>query len=516
MKTLESLFNSVNSFFDFIVPISDFMWNFPTNFEWYSSIPILGNFAFSILLLMGTGVYFTFATKFVQVRRFKTGLKAIIRKKTGDIGVSPFAAFLLSSAMRIGPGNIIGVTSAVSVGGPGAIFWMWMSAFFGMSIAFSEAVLAQLFKEKKDKQFVGGLPFYGKKIFGNKYWVGVVLSTIFMIYALFNLPGQTFNLYTSLGSVAENLTGQTYDRQSIVYYVIGIVIIISVALTVFGGIKGVTRVTDKLVPVMAVIYAFIVISIIGINFKLIPYFFVSVFKGAFTPQAIFGGTFGICLAQGVKRGLMSNEAGQGTITMAAAISENQHPCEQGFIQAIGVFLDTMIICTMTGFLIVMASVWNGEAGVVWEAIRDSKITVYTASVAHLVPGVGLDNIINSILSLCYAMFAFTTLIGLVLFAEISANCITRDNKFIIAIRALGAILFVPFGVLSVLAGLELGNVWYISDMVNIMVVFANVPILIVGRKIILKALNHYDNIYDKTNGKKFVSKDIGIETEYWK
>jgi len=180
MKTLESLFNSVNSFFDFIVPISDFMWNFPTNFKWYSNIPVLGNFAFSILLLIGTGVYFTFATKFVQVRRFKTGLKAIIRKKTGDIGVSPFAAFLLSSAMRIGPGNIIGVTSAVSVGGPGAIFWMWMSAFFGMSIAFSEAVLAQLFKEKKDKQFVGGLPFYGKKIFGNRYWVGVVLSTIFI------------------------------------------------------------------------------------------------------------------------------------------------------------------------------------------------------------------------------------------------------------------------------------------------------------------------------------------------
>lgn len=509
---MEQLFSSVNSFFDFIVPISDFMWNFPTNFKWYANIPILGNFAFSILLLVGTGIYFTFKTKFVQVRRFKTGLKTIIKKKSGDIGVSPFAAFLLSSAMRIGPGNIIGVTYAVSVGGPGAIFWMWVSAFFGMSIAFSEAVLAQLFKERKDKEFVGGLPFYGRKIFGNRYWVGVLLSTIFIIYALFNLPGQTFNLYTSLGSVAENLTGQTFGRQSIVYYVIGIAIILSVALTVFKGLRGVTRVTDKLVPIMAIVYAGIIITLICINFKLIPYFFVSVFKGAFTPEAIFGGGFGICLAQGVKRGLMSNEAGQGTITMAAAISENDHPCEQGFIQAIGVFLDTMIICTMTGFVIVMASVWNGEAGVVWDVIKESKLSIYTASVAYLVPGVALDNAVNSILSLCYAMFAFTTLIGLVLFAEISVNCITRDKKAIMAIRGLGAIVFVPFGVLSVLAGLELGNVWYISDMVNIMVVFSNVPILIVGRHIILKTLNHYEN----SNGEKFVSKDIGIETEYWK
>jgi AGCS family alanine or glycine:cation symporter len=198
--------------------------------------------------------------------------------------------------------------------------------------------------------------------------------------------------------------------------------------------------------------------------------------------------------------------------MAAAISENDHPCEQGFIQAIGVFLDTMIICTMTGFVIVMASVWNGEAGVVWDVIKESKLSIYTASVAHLVPGVSLDNAVNSILSLCYAMFAFTTLIGLVLFAEISVNCITRDKKAIMAIRGLGAIVFVPFGVLSVLAGLELGNVWYISDMVNIMVVYSNVPILIVGRHIILKTLNHYEH----SNGEKFVSKDIGIETEYWK
>lgn len=509
---MENLFNSVNSFFEFIVPIADFMWDFPTNFEWYANIPILGKFTFALLLLLGSGIYFTFKTRFIQCRKFKTGMHILARKKSIDTGVSPLAAFLLSSAMRVGPGNIMGVTGAISVGGPGAVFWMWVSAFFGMSLAFAEAVLAQLFKEKKDDEFIGGLPFYGRKIFGNRYWIGVILSVIFIIYALFNVPSQTFHLFTSLGSVAENVFNQGFDRQSAVYYIIALLIFVSVALTIFGGIKGVTRVTDKLVPVMALIYTGIILVIIVLNFNLIPYFFKEVFIGAFTPQAIFGGAFGVALSQGIKRGLMSNEAGQGTITMAAAISDTDHPCEQGFIQAIGVFLDTMIICTMTAFIIVMASVWNGEAGVAWETISQSKLTLYLTSVSHLVPGTSFDTIVNIILSLCYGLFAFTTLIGMILFAEISANSITKDKRFIQIIRSLGAFFFVPFGILSVLAGLELGNVWYISDLVNIMVVFANVPILLVGRKFIFKTLKHYDD----TNGGKFISKDIGIDTPFWK
>lgn len=509
---MQNLFDSINSLFEFIVPIADFMWEFPTNLEWYANIPILGEFTFALLLLLGSGIYFTFKTGFVQCRKFKTGIHILARKKSIDTGVSPLAAFLLSSAMRVGPGNIMGVTGAISVGGPGAVFWMWISAFFGMSLAFAEAVIAQLFKEKKEDNFIGGLPFYGQKIFGNKYWVGVFLSIIFIIYALFNVPSQTFHLFTSLGSVAEGLFNQSFDRQSILYYGIGIFIFISVAFTIFGGIKGVTKVTDKIVPIMALIYTGIVLMIILLNIDLVPYFFKEVFKGAFTPQAIFGGAFGVALSQGIKRGLMSNEAGQGTITMAAAISETEHPCEQGFIQAIGVFLDTMVICTMTAFLVVMASIWNVDGGVSWELLSQSKLTLYLTSVSHLVPGTRFDTIVNIILSLCYGMFAFTTLVGMILFAEISANNITRDTRFIQVIRCLGALFFVPFGIFSVLAGLELSNVWYISDLVNIMVVFANVPILLAGRHYIFKTLKHYD----QTNGGKFISKDIGIDTPFWK
>lgn len=509
---MNEVFTSINKFFEFIVPIADFLWDFPTNFEWYANIPILGKFTFAILILMGSGIFFTFKTGFVQCSRFSKGIRILIEKKASDTGVSPLAAFLLSSAMRVGPGNIMGVTGAVSVGGPGALFWMWVSAFFGMSIAFAEAVLAQLFKEKEGNEFIGGLPFYGKKIYGDKRWIGILLSWIFIIYALFSIPGQTFHMFTALGSVAETVAGTTLDRQSVVYYAIAIILIISVVATVFGGLKRVTAVTDIMVPIMAIVYTGVILTLIIINLPLIPYFFKAVFGGAFKPDAIFGGTFGVALAQGIKRGLMSNEAGQGTITMAAAVADNDHPCDQGFVQAIGVFLDTMIICTMTGFVVVMAHVWTGDAGVSWDTIKDAKLVVYLTSIQHLVPGTAMDSVVKIIVSLCYGLFAFTTLIGLILFAEISGNFISRSRRFITGIRIAGSLFFVPFGALTVLAGLELGNLWYISDFVNIMVVYANVPILLLGSNIIFKVLDHYN----KGNGERFVSEEIGIETEYWK
>lgn len=504
---MNTIFEAINSFFTFIVPIADFMWDFPTNFDWYANIPVLGKFTFAILLLVGSGIYFTYKTGFVQVSRFGEGLRIMMTKKAGELGVSPFAAFMLSSAMRVGAGNIMGVTGAISVGGPGAMFWMWVSAFFGMATAFMEATLAQIFKEKGPREFVGGLPFYGQKILGDKRIVGVALSIIFIIYALFSVPGQIFHIFTALGSVVETAMGTSYDRSSGVYMALGLFVILSTSAIIFGGLRRVVKVTDIMVPIMAVIYSLVVLILVLLNLPLIPYFFKAVFAGAFSPEAIFGGGFGVALAQGIKRGLMSNEAGQGTITMAAAVCENDHPCEQGFIQAIGVFMDTMIICSMTGFMVVMAQVWTGNAGVAWETIRDSKIDVFLTSVQHLVPGTSMDAFVTIVVSLCYAMFAFTSLLGLILFAEISGNLITQDKRFIFGIRAAGALVLAPFGALSVLAGLELGNLWYISDFVNIMVVYANVPILLVGAPIVFKALEHYK----RTGGARFVASEIGLQ-----
>lgn len=507
---MKAIFDAINHIFEFIVPTADFLWEFPANFEWYKQIPILGNFSLAIILLIGSGIFFTMKTGFIQITQFKKGIRILTQKKSSDIGISPLAAFFLSSAMRVGPGNIVGVTGAISVGGPGALFWMWVSAFFGMSTAYMEAVLAQIFKEKKEDEFVGGLPFYGKAILGNKAFVGVILSGIFILYAFFCIPAQAFNVFSSVGQIASLTTGKVYQTESPLYYVIAIVLIIVTAIIAFGGIKKVTKVTDKVVPVMAVIYCVTIIVLIIINFRTIPYFFKAVFGGAFNPQAIFGGALGTVLAQGVKRGLMSNEAGQGTITMSAAASNAKHPCEQGCVQAIGVFLDTFVICTLTGFIIVMAHVWTGD-GAVWETLSTQKLPLFLASLETLTPGASFDKITNFIITVCYGLFAYTTLIGMIIFAEIAANRISRSKVFITVIRMIGALVFVPFGAFSLIAGLELGNLWYISDLGNIIIVYANLPILFIGAKYAFRATNHFK----KQDNTPFNSQVIGMKLEYW-
>ena len=168
---MQDLFVSINGVFSFIGPVSDFLWDFPTNFEWYSSIPLIGEISLAVIVLLGSGIFFSFKLGFMQVTYFKKGIKTMTTKRSIDTGISPLAAFLLSSAMRVGLGSRLVVTGAIAVGGPGALFWMWVSAFFGMAVAYMEAVLAQIFKEKKDDEFVGGLPFYGRKLIGNKVWV---------------------------------------------------------------------------------------------------------------------------------------------------------------------------------------------------------------------------------------------------------------------------------------------------------------------------------------------------------
>jgi len=161
---MEQIIQAINNFFGFVIPISDFFWEFPTNFSWYKNLPVIGNFSLAIILLVGSGIYFSFRTGFIQVTHFKKGITLLAKKKSEETGISSLASFLLSSAMRVGPGNILGVTGAIAVGGPGALFWMWISAFFGMATAYTEAVLSQIFKEKKNDEFVGGLPFYGKRL----------------------------------------------------------------------------------------------------------------------------------------------------------------------------------------------------------------------------------------------------------------------------------------------------------------------------------------------------------------
>ncbi|MDO4276357.1 MAG: amino acid carrier protein [Eubacteriales bacterium] len=506
---MESVFEAVNSVFSFIGPLSDFLWDFPTNIEWYRNIPLLGNFSFAIILLLGSGIFFSFKLGFMQVTHFKKGIHVLTEERAVETGISPLAAFFLSSAMRVGPGNIIGVTGAIAVGGPGALFWMWISAFFGMAVAYMEGVLAQIFKEKKEDEFVGGLPFYGRKLLGNKVWIGIFLSILYILYALCCLPAQGFNVVSSVGRMAEIVTGTSIVSNSVFYYVVGALIIILTAVIAFGGIRKVTKWTDKMVPVMAVLYIAVVFILIILNLGRIPYFFQTVFGGAFKPEAFFGGVFGTVLAQGVKRGLMSNEAGQGTITMSAAAADAKHPCEQGMIASIGVFLDTIVICTLTGFVVVMAHCWTGAESEAWAAL--DKLPKFTESIAVLTPGTAFNAVMTFLVTLCFCLFAFTCLLGMISFSEIAANRIRKDRLCINIVRCI-ALFVAAFGILCNIAGLELGNLWAFSDLGNILIVFFNVPIVYVGAKYVFRATRHYK----KNDGTPFTSKIIGrSDCQFW-
>ncbi len=505
---MEQIFDSINYFFRFITPISDFFWDFPTNLDWYARIPVLGDFSLAIILLVGSGIFFTFKTGFIQITHFGKGIKLLTSRKKAETGISSLAAFFLSSAMRVGPGNILGVTGAIAVGGPGALFWMWVSAFFGMATAYVEAVLSQIFKEKKGDEFVGGLPFYGKKLLGNKVWAGIALSLMYIIYAMCCLPAQGFNVVSSIGQMAEIVTGKTLATTSVFYYVVAILLIILTTIVVFSGIRKITKVTDKMVPVMAVVYVVTVLILIILNLDKLPYFFTAVFGGAFTTEAVFGGTFGTVLTQGVKRGLMSNEAGQGTITMAAGAADCEHPCEQGIVQSIGVFLDTMVICTLTGFVVVMANLWNGADSAGWFAM--DRLPKFLASAAELTPGTALNSVIMFLITFCFCLFAYTCLIGMISFSEIAANRISRKRSFLNGVRILG-LFITAFGILCSMAGLDLGNLWAISDLGNILIVFANIPLLYLGAGYVFKATKHFK----KKDGSAFGSDVIGTECEYW-
>ncbi len=504
---METILNVITAVCGKIQVVSDLFWDFPTNFDWYANIPILGNFSLAIILLIGSGIYFSIRLRFIQVRKFKRGIE-VLKTSKAKTGISPLASFFLSTAMRVGPGNILGVTGAVSVGGPGALLWMWISAFFGMSTAFVESTLSQIFKERKDDEYVGGMAFYGRRLLKNSAIVGVVLSLMYIIYALLCFPAQGFNTVSAMGQIASIISGTELPTTHAIYWIGFVVVIIATVSVSFGGTKKISKVTDVLVPIMAIVYVLTVLILIVINFDRIPWFFYAVFTEAFKPEAVFGGAFGIALMQGVKRGLMSNEAGQGTITMPAAASDANHPCDQGCVQAIGVFLDTIVICTLTGFVVIMGRVWLTDAADAWFEL--GKLPKYLASAAELTPGTAFNAVVTLLISLCFGLFAFTCLLGFMSFSEICANRISRSKAFINVIRVLD-IIVICFGMLTSIVGMDLGALWDLSDFANILIAYCNIPLLYIGFKYVKKAQLHYE----KEDNTPFTSDVVGIEVNVW-
>ena len=290
-------------------------------------------------------------------------------------------------------------------------------------------------------------------------------------------------------SITQNVTGRPVDSGSTLVWGFFLLLMALTAFSVFGGLRRITRITDVLVPVMAVVYVSAVLVMVIMNLDLLPWFFYAVVTEAFHPEPVFGGALGIALSQGIKRGLMSNEAGQGTLSMAAAVSHAKHPCEQGVIQAIGVFLDTMVICTLTGFVLIMGQAWLKSGSAAW--FKMGRLEKFLASCAQMLgDGTGYD-LVTLVISFCFGVFAFTCLLGFLSFSEICAKQISTNKVFIVAVRLVNLIVL-AFGMVTNIAGFDLSALWNLSDFANIVMVCCNLPLLYLGFGKVQKAFEHFE------------------------
>ena len=302
-----------------------------------------------ILLALGAGLFFSIKTKFVQIRLFKEMIRLLMSGTSSKLGISPFQALSVSLSGRVGTGNIAGVAAAIGFGGPGAIFWMWIVAFFGASTAYIESTLGQIFKEESEGQYRGGPAYYIEKAMGAK-WYALFFAVATIIATGILLPGVQAN---SIGNAAELALGggeivdTVFGPLSSTKITTSIFVLILLAFIIFGGVKRIASFTQVVVPFMALAYIVISLSIIGLNINRLPEIITLIINDAFTPMAGFGAAIG----WGVRRGIYSNEAGQGTGPHAAAAAEVSHPAQQGLVQAFSVYIDTLFVCTATAFMI---------------------------------------------------------------------------------------------------------------------------------------------------------------------
>ncbi len=417
-----------------------------------------------IILLLGTGIYFSIRTKFVQVRYFGEGM----RKVFGDFslnggkqrsGLSSFQALTTAIAAQVGTGNIIGASGAILIGGPGAIFWMWVIAFFAMATIYAEATLAQQTRiVDKDGTVHGGPVYYIKKAFPNAF--GTFLAGFFAVAIILALG--------FMGCMVQsNSIGETCNTAfGIPTWVIGLIIAVVSAFIFLGGVQRIAAVTEKLVPLMAVLYVVGGLIILICRIKYIPETFALIFKYAFMPDALIGGSFGYALktaiSQGAKRGLFSNEAGMGSTPHAHAMANVKDPHEQGVVAMIGVFLDTFIVLTMTA-LVVVSTLYAGN-GILASGSAEgvSKANMVQLAFSSIVG----DTLGNAFVAICLFFFAFSTIISWNFFGKINVQYLFGKK---------GVVIYSAIAIVFIFLGSCLSNdlVWELADMFNQLMVIPN-------------------------------------------
>ncbi|MBO7250532.1 MAG: sodium:alanine symporter family protein [Clostridia bacterium] len=437
-----------------------------------------------IFLLVGTGLFYSIKTRFVQVRCFGEGMKkvfgGIFSKKEGSkSGLSSFQALATAIAAQVGTGNIVGACGAILVGGPGAIFWMWLIAFFGMATIYAEAILAQETREiSADGSVLGGPVYYIKRAFSGKF--GKFLAGFFAV-ACFLALGFMGTMVQS-NSISEAVS--TASGGFISPWMVGIVLAVVCGFIFIGGIKRIAAVAEKIVPLMAVAYIAIGVVVLGINAKHLPETFGLIFKYAFMPQAILGGAFGAAIkaaiSQGVKRGLFSNEAGMGSTPHAHAQAEVEKPHDQGVVAMIGVFIDTFVVLTITA-LVVISTLYAGN-GPLGSAEGLAATALGKANLMQTAVGTALGNMTlgNVMIAACLTFFAFTTIISWNFFGKQNVQYLFgKGGTVVYSVLALG---FIFLGSL-----LKNDLVWELADMFNNLMVIPNVLALVTLSGIVVAA-----------------------------
>ncbi|WP_409049428.1 alanine/glycine:cation symporter family protein [Telluribacter sp. SYSU D00476] len=432
-----------------------------------------------IILCLGTGIYFSVLTRFLQLRYVRQMVKLLFGGKSSQKGVSSFQAFSLAVAGRVGTGNIAGVATAIAMGGPGSIFWMWIVAFLGSASAFVESVLAQIYKEVKDGQYRGGPAFYIDKGLGIK-WYATLFAVVTAVSSTAFFPGVQSNTIASSIENAFNIPA-LYT---------GIAVTLLIALIIFGGVKRISKTAEIIVPFMAIAYILMAVAIILMNISEVPDVFGLIFRSAFDVEPAFAGVFGMAISWGVKRGIYSNEAGLGTAPHAAAAAEASHPVKQGLIQAFSVYIDTLFVCTATALMILFTgqyNVVNPEGGFLVENMAGVPAgTGYTQNAVSIhFPSLGPGFIAVSLF-----LFALTTIVAYYYIAETNLSFLVKEGNMGWKLLVLRLLLLVAVFYGSIKTA---EAAWALGDMGVGLVAWLNIIAIILLRKPALLALKDYQN-----------------------
>ena len=447
-------------------------------------------------MLIGTGLYFTVRARFPQLRLFRSACKAVMEKPEDDQSVSSFQALMVSTASRVGTGNIVGVSSAICIGGFGAVFWMWIIAIVGSASAFVESTLAQIYKKKgEDGRCYGGPAYYIEAALHSRPLAIAFCIAMILTYAF------GFNMLASY-NLQSTFSGFSFYNPSVTPWIIGGILAVVTGWCLLGGGSRIVKVTSTLVPVMGIAYIAVALLVVILNIANIPMVFATIFREAFDFRAIFGAFAGSALMQGIRRGLYSNEAGIGSAPNAAASAHVSHPVKQGLVQMLSVFIDTLLLCTATAMMCMSSGIEPSAElqGAPW--VQASL----QASLGSFGP---------VFITVSMVLFAFTTLLGNCFYCD---NLLTYSHKEQPGKRFMAGFRLVCAIVVFVGAGMEMSMLWDISDVLMGVMALINIPVILVLSNTAMKAVKDYEKQLKNGGNPVFRSANIGLKhaTDYWK